>query len=140
MGKSSLIERIQNAQISRRDFLKGTAAAAAAVTLAGCQSTDSPETSLTETEGTKGTAAVTESGQMAEETIWQTDQDILDGKGEWKPAACWHNCGGRCLNYAYVVDNAVIRQKTDDSHEDSWEYPQQRACVKGRAQTGSNIR
>lgn len=134
MAKQSLIERIQSAKISRRDFLKGAAVATAAVTFAGCASTDAPETSLKETEG-KTEAPTTEAGDVAVATVRATDKDIIEGKGEWKPAACWHNCGGRCMNYAYVMDNTVVRQKTDDSHDDSWEYPQQRACVKGRAQT-----
>jgi anaerobic dimethyl sulfoxide reductase subunit A len=32
-----------------------------------------------------------------------------------------------------VVDGVPIRQKSDDSHKDSEDYPQQRGCVKGRA-------
>ena len=59
-------------------------------------------------------------------------RNITDGT--WVTAACWHNCGGRCLNKALVKDGVVIRQKTDDTHEDSPDYPQQRACVRGRAQ------
>ncbi|MDR0514987.1 MAG: molybdopterin-dependent oxidoreductase [Coriobacteriaceae bacterium] len=55
-------------------------------------------------------------------------------EGEWVTAACWHNCGGRCLNKALVKDGIIVRQKTDDTHEDSYEQFQQRACVRGRAQ------
>lgn len=55
-------------------------------------------------------------------------------EGKWVPAACWHNCGGRCVNKVMVKDGAVVRQKTDDSHEDSFDYPQQRGCVRGKAQ------
>ena len=54
--------------------------------------------------------------------------------GEWVAAACWHNCGGRCMNKVMVKDGAVVRQKTDDTHEDSPDYPQQRGCVRGKAQ------
>ena len=54
--------------------------------------------------------------------------------GTWVTAACWHNCGGRCLNKALVKDGIVVRQKTDDTHEDTPDYPQQRACVRGRSQ------
>lgn len=32
-------------------------------------------------------------------------------KGQWKPVACWHNCGGRCVNKALVADGVVVRQK-----------------------------
>lgn len=49
-------------------------------------------------------------------------------------AACWHNCGGRCLNKVLVQDGVVVRQKTDDTHEDSPDYPQQRGCLRGRSQ------
>lgn len=54
--------------------------------------------------------------------------------GEWVPAACWHNCGGRCVNKVLVRDGVVIRQKTDDSVDDSIDNPQQRGCVRGRSQ------
>lgn len=63
------------------------------------------------------------------ETVTSTrDEEI------WKTAACWHNCGGRCLNQVLIKDGVVIRQKTDDTHEDSIEYPQQRGCLRGRSQ------
>ena len=55
-------------------------------------------------------------------------------EGTWVSAACWHNCGGRCMNKVMVKDGAVVRQKTDDTHEDSFDYPQQRGCVRGKAQ------
>jgi anaerobic dimethyl sulfoxide reductase subunit A len=55
-------------------------------------------------------------------------------EGKWVSAACWHNCGGRCINMAYVKDGVVLRQKTDDTHEDSPDFPQQRGCPRGRSQ------
>ena len=55
-------------------------------------------------------------------------------EGEWVPAACWHNCGGRCVNKVLVRDGVVVRQKTDDSVDDSVDNPQQRGCVRGRSQ------
>lgn len=58
----------------------------------------------------------------------------LDKEEKWVTAACWHNCGGRCLNKALVVDGVVIKQKTDDTHPDSPDYPQQRGCHRGRSQ------
>ena len=54
--------------------------------------------------------------------------------GKWVPVVCWHDCGGRCALKALVVDDKVIRLKGDDTHEDSPDYPQQRACVRGRSQ------
>lgn len=52
----------------------------------------------------------------------------------WKPAACWHDCGGKCLNKALVSGNIVIRQKTDDINLDTPDKPQQRGCLRGRSQ------
>ncbi len=37
------------------------------------------------------------------------------------------------MNQALVQDGVVIRQKTDDTHEDSLECPQQRGCLRGRS-------
>lgn len=105
----SLIEKAKSHMMSRRSFLGATATlaagAAAAVTLPGCglQKVDSSVAAL------------------------------ADKEGEWITAACWHNCGGRCLNKAYVADGVVVRQKTDDTHEDSPDYPQQRGCARGRS-------
>ncbi|MCL2895673.1 molybdopterin-dependent oxidoreductase [Brenneria tiliae] len=97
--------------ISRRSFIKWSSAATAMVALPisrGLQAaaSDGPA---------QGAAASTK-------------------EGVWKPAACWHNCGGRCLNKALVVDGVVERQKTDDTHPDSPDYPQQRGCLRGRSQ------
>ncbi|MCE7792929.1 molybdopterin-dependent oxidoreductase [Salipaludibacillus sp. CUR1] len=61
-------------------------------------------------------------------------EELQSSEGEWIPAACWHNCGGRCLLKAEVVDGIVKRVKTDDTREDSPDNPQQRACVRGRSQ------
>jgi len=55
-------------------------------------------------------------------------------EGEWIPVACWHNCGGRCVNKVLVQDGIVVRQQTDNNHEDSANYPQQRGCARGRSQ------
>ena len=64
----------------------------------------------------------------------QTAAVAAAGEGKWTPVACWHNCGGRCANYALVQDGVVIRQKTDDTHADSPDFPQQRGCARGRSQ------
>jgi len=83
-----------------------TAAAAAAVTLPGC-----------------GLVKVD-----AEQAAMLSNKE-----GMWVTAACWHNCGGRCLNKAFVVDGIVTKMKTDDTHEDSADNPQQRSCARGRS-------
>lgn len=109
----SYLERVQQSSgISRRDFVAASAAALAAMGLAGCAQNDVKP--------------------KKDENVAGDGRDIVTG--EWKTAACWHNCGGRCLNKVLVKDGVVVRQKTDDTHEDSPDYPQQRACVRGRSQ------
>jgi len=34
--------------------------------------------------------------------------------GKWVPVVCWHDCGGRCALKALVVNNKIIRVKSDD--------------------------
>jgi len=104
-----LLEKALSHQISRRTFLKGSAVAAAGVGLAGC-------------------------GNGLTEVSTEEARQIAEKEGTWITAACWHNCGGRCLNKALVQDGVVIRQKTDDTHPDSPDYPQQRGCARGRSQ------
>ncbi|MDR0500738.1 MAG: molybdopterin-dependent oxidoreductase [Coriobacteriales bacterium] len=65
----------------------------------------------------------------------QTVQELPAGK--WVPTVCDNNCGGLCLNKAYVVDGVILRQKTDDTHEDTPLNPQQRGCARGRSQRKS---
>lgn len=108
--------RAQNAsKLTRRSFIRATTATTAALAtggaLAACAA-PAPQDDLAAT----GDGATPETG------------------GTWVTAACWHNCGGRCLNKALVKDGVVVRQKTDDTHEDSAEFPQQRGCVRGRSQ------
>jgi anaerobic dimethyl sulfoxide reductase subunit A len=62
-------------------------------------------------------------------------QDAAEPEGEWITAACWHNCGGqRCVLKAKVKDGMVQKVKTDDTHPDSVDHPQIRACARGRSQ------
>lgn len=61
-------------------------------------------------------------------------QEMASKDGEWVSTACWHNCGGRCYIQAYVVDGIPVKVKTDDTHPDSPDFPQQRACARGWAQ------
>lgn len=86
------------AHLTRRSFIKATTAAtalAAASSLTAC----APATS--------DLAATGEDAEAAH----PVGRDIVSG--EWKTAACWHNCGGRCLNKVLVQDGVVVRQKTD---------------------------
>lgn len=103
--------------LSRRQFVKASgaiAASAAALSAVGC----APGTEIAETGGENNDFVVANPEEG----------------GEWVSAACWHNCGGRCMNKVMVKDGVVVRQKTDDTHEDSFDYPQQRGCVRGKAQ------
>lgn len=59
-------------------------------------------------------------------------RDTSDGR--WFTYSCNFNCGSRCLCKAFIKDGEVIRCKTDDTHEDSYEWPQSRACPMGWVQ------
>lgn len=109
--------------VTRRNFVAASIAAATLLAATGCTSNDK----LTETE-------------PDDDAVYRLDPELDSATdGKWVQAACWHNCGGRCVNYAYVADGVVLRQKTDDSHEDSFDYPQQRACMRGRSQRQQNL-
>ncbi len=107
--KNFLTKALTNTALNRRSFLKWSAALGGTAALAGGLGY-----------GLKAVKAAAENAA--------TDE------GKWVPAACWGNCGGRCLNVAYVEDGVVTRQKTDDTHPDSPDYPQQRGCSRGRSQ------
>lgn len=100
--------------LGRRAFVQASLAAAAGLSLAGCAN------------GLEKTASATDAGAAANDAG-------AAPQGEWKTLACMQSCGGRCLNKGLVVDGAIVRQKTDDTHEDSQEFPQQRGCLRGRA-------
>lgn len=104
---SNLIKKAMDYSMSRRSFLGWSAALTTAA--------------VVPTYGLKKIDEARAAEQAAEE-------------GEWISAACWHNCGGRCLNKALVVGGVVVRQKTDDTHPDSPDFPQQRGCGRGRSQ------
>ena len=114
---ATMMEEVLNKKFSRRDFLKGTVAATAAV--AGL-----------------GLAGKENNLASAENVAPVEHAEIVNPEegGKWVTAACWHNCGGRCLNKALIKDGVVLRQKTDDNHPDTPDFPQQRACQRGRSQ------
>jgi len=104
--KNFLTKTLTDTALTRRSFLKWSAALGGTAALAGGLNY----------------------GLIAAENA------AAETEGEWITAACWHNCGGRCPNYALVKDGVVIRQKTDDSHTDTPDFPQQRGCARGRSQ------
>ncbi len=107
--KNFLTKALSDTVLSRRSFLKWSAALGGTAVLAGGLS-----------HGLKAASAAAESAAQ---------------EGKWVTAACWHNCGGqRCLLKAHVQDGVVTKVKTDDTHDDSVEHPQIRACARGRSQ------
>ncbi|MBE3117130.1 MAG: molybdopterin-dependent oxidoreductase, partial [Candidatus Atribacteria bacterium] len=107
--KNFLTKTLTDTILSRRSFLKWSAALGGTAALAGGLN-----------HGLKAVSAATQS---------------VESEGEWKPFPCWQvGCGGYCVNFGLVKDGVVIRQKTDDSHEDSPDYPTRKGCVRGRAQ------
>ena len=112
-----MIDEVLNAQISRRDFLKGTAAATAALAGLGMVSRENAM-AAGESVAPAGEAAVA---------------DAAEG-GKWVAAPCWHNCGGKCLVRACVKDGVIVRQGTDNFNTDDGVNRQQRACLRGYSQ------
>ena len=109
--------RARNAsKLTRRSFIKATTATTAVLATGGALAACAAPASQGDLAATGDNGASAETG------------------GTWVTAACWHNCGGRCLNKVLVVDGKPVRQKTDDTHEDSPDYPQQRGCLRGRSQ------
>ncbi|MDR1183210.1 MAG: molybdopterin-dependent oxidoreductase [Coriobacteriales bacterium] len=108
---SGFIEGLQERGLDRRQFIAASAVATASVGLLGLSGCSTGENQVTDT------------------SLQQPVQE-----GTWVTAGCNYDCGGRCLNKAYVVDGIVVKQKTDDTHEDTPDHPQQRACVRGRSQ------
>ena len=104
------LERVAGGSLSRRGFVRASAVAAATLAAAG------------------GLSACANTVQEA-----GTEQGVTEEK--WVPVACWHGCSTRmCVNKALVKDGVVIRQKSDDTHEDTVERPQHRGCLRGRSQ------
>jgi anaerobic dimethyl sulfoxide reductase subunit A len=103
-----MFEALGSSMLTRRSFVKWSAALGGAAALAGKVST-----------GLRAAGPEAEPAQTA---------------GKWVTVACWHNCGGRCVNKAYLVDGVVTKQKTDDTHADSPDFPQMRGCARGRSQ------
>src|SRR5438045_1172217 len=67
-----------------------------------------------------GTTALVGGGlRLSLQPIAKAEAAPAPSSAQWVLAACWHNCGGRCANYALVQDGVVLRQKTDDNHPDS---------------------
>ncbi|WP_455798231.1 molybdopterin-dependent oxidoreductase [Adlercreutzia sp. CNCM I-6207] len=120
---TSFLDKVRaSSEVSRRSFVKASAAASA-VLAAGAMAGCANKVEMADTGASAGN-----------ENTSETDYGRDLTEGTWVSAACWHNCGGRCMNKVLVQDGVVVRQKSDDTHEDSADYPQQRGCVRGRSQ------
>ena len=103
--------------LKRRDFLKGTAAAAAATAafgLSGCST---------------GTAQ--DAGSDVAHVV-ASDTSILADAGEWMPIHCHQNCNQMCLNMGYVVDGGRPPEDRRRPRGQA-DCPQQRGCLRGRS-------
>lgn len=102
-----IIERIKNNKMKRRSFLKWSGAMAVPVMLG--------------------------SGESVTKNITKTAvASKLDAEEEVITTCGTLNCGGRCLIKAHLKDGVVTRLSTD-TREDTFDTPQLRACVRGRA-------
>lgn len=133
-----LINKVLTSKISRRDFLKSSAAIGAAgmaLAVSGCNtaSNDLEETGTTVPNETTAAATTQAATEATTEAAADPVAPVDDG-GKWVAAACWHNCGGKCLVKAYVKDGVIMRQKTDDIYSDDEVNRQQRACLRGYSQ------
>lgn len=105
--------------MGRRSFLRASAGAVAA--MAAYEAVGAP----------KAYAAAQSEADGYDKVA--SDAQVTSGAGQWVPIHCHQNCNQMCNNMGYVVDGVVVRQKTDDSREDSWDCPQQRSCLRGRS-------
>lgn len=103
------VEASRDASMTRRSFLRWSAALSATAAASGVAAGE-------------GFGAFKPVEAFAEEV-----------EGEWRNASCWFDCGGNCVNQAYVKDGAVLYQRTDVTGEDTSEMPQQRGCHRGRS-------
>ena len=64
------------------------------------------------------------------------DSVVADGDAKWIPCCCWADCGSKGFNKALVKNGEVVRMGTDQSHDDTPDCPQMRACARGRSLRG----
>ena len=105
--QSFLSKTLTDTVLTRRSFLKWSAALGGTAALAG---------------GLKYGLNAVEKAATADE-------------GKWVCVPCWHSgCGGYCVNFGLVKDGIVVRQKTTDTRPDSPDNPLRINCARGRAQ------
>lgn len=108
----NFLEKIQNKKMKRRSFLKWSGAIAAPAIIGG-------------------TAA---SNQLVKKASAKAAKEATEEKVI--PTASTLNCGGKCLIKAHIRDGQIVRLSTDDDprdkNADNAQYPQIRACLRGR--------
>lgn len=105
--ENSLLGQLNKASLSRRSFVKWSAAAGAAVTL--------------------GSKVDLKNG------IYPLDTALAQSETTIIPTGCAHNCGGRCILKMHVQDGVIVRITTDTDRPDDPRDPQLRACLRGRS-------
>lgn len=90
----SLIDKLTNSGISRRGFIKGTAATIGAASVALAASGAVAQANMLDKTAEGAAGALVEPGIA------------LEG-GKWVNVACPHNCGGKCLVRAYIKDGVI---------------------------------
>jgi len=118
--------------VSRRTFLKGLGTLGTLGVLHGCTTESVPETAAPEMP--EPTGAVVES-------LPQPDLKPPSIEGEIFAGCAPHNCGGRCLTKAYVVNGVIKRFVTDERPDKNLvdgtgDDPQRRACLRCRSYKG----
>ncbi|OQY84859.1 MAG: hypothetical protein B6D40_04690 [Anaerolineae bacterium UTCFX3] len=79
-----------------------------------------------------GTAALAGGLNFGLKTV---EKAAAAGIEEVKTIGCYHNCGGRCILGAVVKDGTVTRLVPDPTKEETPGNPRAIPCVRGRAQT-----
>jgi anaerobic dimethyl sulfoxide reductase subunit A len=102
--------------IARRDFLRGSAAAAATFAVAGAIGCSPKEETGSEKDG-----------DLVPHVV-DSDTAIIEGRGQWMGVRCPKGCSFACAPCEYVVDNVAIRSKVVDYLADSEDMPQLRGC------------
>lgn len=108
----NMFNQLANKKLKRRSFLKWSGAVAAPAIIAG--------------------AGV--SGQLVKKVSADTEGKLMEDTVI--PTCSALNCGGKCLIKAHIKDGQIVRITTDDDprdkNADNEQFPQIRACVRGR--------
>jgi len=105
--RNFLTKTLTDTVLSRRSFLKWSAALG-------------------------GTAAMAGGLNLGLKTV---EKAAAESEGIWISLPCWHlGCGGYCVNFGLLKDGIVVKQKADDTRPDSPDNPLRKGCLRGRAQ------